>query len=90
MIRPLVYVEESEIIEFTARNEFPIICCSCPVVGTVDQKRQSMKQLIAELAKENPQIRKSMIGALGNVQLRHLMDRSLSSFETTGSGGDLV
>jgi len=90
VIRPLVYVEESEIIEFSVRNEFPIVGCSCPVAGAVDQKRQRMKQLIAELARENPHIRKSMIGALGNVQLRHLMDRRLTTFETTGSGGNLV
>ncbi len=90
VIRPMVYVEESEIIEFAARNEFPVICCSCPEVGTVDQKRQNMKRLIAELAKENPHIRKSMINALGNVQLRHLMDRSLPSVQITGSVQDLV
>jgi tRNA 2-thiocytidine biosynthesis protein TtcA len=78
VIRPLVYVEETEIAEFAGRNAFPLVCCSCPVVAAPDQKRQRMKQLISELSKENPQIRKSMIGALGNVQLRHLMDRRLS------------
>jgi len=90
VIRPLVYVEESNIAEFASRNAFPIVGCSCPVVGTVDQKRQRMKQLIADLAKEIPDIRHSMIGALGNVQPRHLMDRRLTSFETTGSDGKLV
>jgi tRNA 2-thiocytidine biosynthesis protein TtcA len=81
VIRPLVYVEEGEIIEFAARNAFPLVCCSCPEVDAPDQKRQRMKQLIAELARQNPQIRKSMIGALGNVQLRHLMDRRLTPFK---------
>jgi tRNA 2-thiocytidine biosynthesis protein TtcA len=90
VIRPLVYVEESEISEFASDNAFPIICCSCPRVGSVGQKRQRMKQLVAELAKENVQIRKSMIGALGKVQLRHLMDRSLSPLATAGSSVDLV
>ncbi|WP_432822865.1 tRNA 2-thiocytidine(32) synthetase TtcA [Trichloromonas sp.] len=90
VIRPFVYVEEQEIIQFTFRNEFPVVCCACPVCGVVDQKRKRMKQLIRDLAKENPHIRKSMIGALGNVQLRHLMDRNLPSFESAGSDENLV
>lgn len=77
VIRPLVYVEESDIIKFSQSAGYPIISCSCPVVGGVDQKRQRMKQLIKELAEENPQIRGSMLNALGNVLPRHLLDTSL-------------
>lgn len=80
VIRPLVYVEEREIAEFAIRNEFPIVDCSCPEAGTFDQQRRRMKQLICDLARENPRIRRSMIGALGNVQPRHLMDRRLTPF----------
>ena len=54
-----------------------MICCACPVCGQVDQKRKRMKQLIRELEKENPYLKRSMIRALGNVQPRHLMDRRL-------------
>ncbi len=78
VIRPLVYVEESDIIEYSQQVEYPIINCSCPVEGTVEQKRQRMKQLIAELAKDIPQIRNSMISALGNVLPRHLLDQHLA------------
>jgi len=84
VIRPLVYVEESEIIRFARQNAMPIICCACPVCGVVDQKRQRMKQLVKELAKENPHLRRSMIGALGNVHPRHLLDRNLSDFAQIG------
>jgi len=80
VIRPFVYVEEQDIIAFTRANAFPVICCACPVCGVVDQKRKRMKRLIAELAKENPHLKRSMIGALGNVHPRHLLDRSLKSF----------
>ncbi|SHJ27992.1 tRNA 2-thiocytidine biosynthesis protein TtcA [Malonomonas rubra DSM 5091] len=75
VIRPLVYVEEADISEYSRLIEYPLICCSCPVAGGVDQKRQRMKQLINDLAEEIPQIRNSMISALGNVQLRHLLDK---------------
>jgi len=74
VIRPLVYIEESDIIKFSRFNQDPIICCACPVCGTVDQNRQKMKGLIYTLATDIPQIRRSMIAALGNVQSRHLLN----------------
>ena len=77
VIRPLVYVEESDIIKLARQNEFPVIDCGCPVMGQEDQKRQRMKQLLTELADENPYLKRSMIRALGNVQPRHLLDREL-------------
>ncbi|MEJ2471085.1 MAG: tRNA 2-thiocytidine(32) synthetase TtcA [Desulfuromonadales bacterium] len=77
VIRPLVYVEEVDIIKFARQNRFPIIDCGCPVMGGVDQKRQRMKQLLAELHKENRYLKRSLIGALGNVRPRHLLDRDL-------------
>jgi tRNA 2-thiocytidine biosynthesis protein TtcA len=74
VIRPLVYVEEPDIIEFSRVNRFPIICCACPVCGQVDQKRKRMKQLVRDLQQENPTLKRSMIRALANVHPRHLMD----------------
>lgn len=77
VIRPLVYVEETDIIKFARQNQFPTIDCGCPVMGQEDQKRQKMKQLLAELHKENRYLRRSMIRALSNVRPRHLLDREL-------------
>ncbi len=77
VIRPLVYVEESDIIKLARQNAFPIICCCCPVCGLVDQKRQKMKRLISELSKENRYLKRSMIRALSNVRPRHLLDREM-------------
>ncbi|MBE0597565.1 MAG: tRNA 2-thiocytidine(32) synthetase TtcA [Desulfuromonadales bacterium] len=80
VIRPLVYVEEREIITFSRTNGFPVVCCACPVCGVVDQKRKRMKALIRDLAQDNPHLRQSLLGALGNVHPRHLLDRQLRSF----------
>jgi tRNA 2-thiocytidine biosynthesis protein TtcA len=80
VIRPFVYIEERDIITFTRANGFPVICCACPVCGVVDQKRKRMKQLLRELAADNPHLKRSMIGALGNVHPRHLLDRNLQTF----------
>ena len=77
VIRPLVYVEESDIIEYSQLAGYPLISCSCPVAGGTDQQRQRMKQLVKQLANEIPHIRSSMISALGNVQPRHLLDQGL-------------
>lgn len=77
VIRPLVYVEESDIIKLARQNAFPIIDCGCPVMGQVDQKRQRMKQLLKELHRENRYLKRSMIRALANVRPRHLLDREM-------------
>ncbi len=77
VIRPMVYVEETDIIKFARQNEFPIIDCGCPVMGQEDQKRQRMKSLLSELHKENRYLKRSMIRALSNVRPRHLLDRDM-------------
>jgi len=77
VIRPLVYVEERDIVQFSRTNRFPVVCCCCPVCGRSDQQRKRMKSLLAELERENPSVKRSLLRALANVQPRHLLDRSL-------------
>jgi tRNA 2-thiocytidine biosynthesis protein TtcA len=77
VIRPLVYVEEKEIIPFSRQNRFPVVCCCCPVCGTADQQRKKMKQLLTDLEQSIPQIKRSLLRALANVQPRHLLDQRL-------------
>jgi tRNA 2-thiocytidine biosynthesis protein TtcA len=48
--------------------------------GEGDLKRQRMKELINELAAENPHLRRSILHALGRVEPRHLLDRTLKQF----------
>jgi tRNA 2-thiocytidine biosynthesis protein TtcA len=78
VIRPLVYVEEKEIREFSSNNRFPVVCCKCPVCGSIDMQRKRMKALLTELEKENPSVKRSLLKALSNVQPRHLLDRKLN------------
>jgi tRNA 2-thiocytidine biosynthesis protein TtcA len=51
VIRPLVYVEEKEIIPFAGENRFPIVCCCCPVCSTAEMQRKKMKRLLNSLLK---------------------------------------
>lgn len=75
ILRPLVHVEETDIVEFSKRCAFPIVCCACPVCGTFDAKRQRMKRLVASLAEEIPNLRANIDGALGNIRLDRLLTR---------------
>ncbi len=77
VIRPLVYVEERDIISFSRAEGYPVVCCRCPVCGVADVQRKRMKELLATLEKENPHVKRSMLKALSNVQPRHLLDRRL-------------
>lgn len=86
VIRPLVYVPESEIIEFARLKDFPVVCCRCPACGEADMQRKRMKRLIAELSKDIPHVRQSLVRAMANIQPRHLLD---SRFSPSGvAGGD--
>ncbi len=75
VIRPLVYVEEKEIISFAGTNGFPIICCRCPVCGKADLQRRKMKKLLRELQTDIPHVKRSLLHALANLQPRHLLDQ---------------
>lgn len=80
VIRPLAYCQEQDIIAYLQEQNYPIIPCTlCGSQENMTRKR--VKQLIADLAKENPKIPSNMLNALGNVQLSQLMDRELWDFK---------
>ena len=77
VIRPLVYVTEAEARAYTLERGLPVIGCCCPACGDLSLKRQRLKRLIAEFEIEHPDVKQSMIKALGNVVPRHLNDQRL-------------
>jgi tRNA 2-thiocytidine biosynthesis protein TtcA len=78
VIRPLVYVTEAEARAYARENDLPIIGCCCPACGDLSLQRQRVKRLIMELEREHPNVKASMLKALGNVMPRHLLDRRLN------------
>ena len=78
VIRPLVYVTEAEARGYTQACGLPVIGCCCPACGDLSLKRQRLKRMIAELELEHPDIKHSMIKALGNVVPSHLLDTRLN------------
>ena len=77
VIRPLVYVTESEARGYAKAEALPIIGCCCPACGDLSLQRQRVKRMIAQLEVEHPDVKNSMIRALGNVAGRHLLDKRL-------------
>lgn len=77
VIRPLIYVAESDLAEFAEQKAFPII--PCDLCGSQEQlRRKRVKMLLRDLEKENPTLRQSLLAALGNVRPTHLFDQGLN------------
>jgi tRNA 2-thiocytidine biosynthesis protein TtcA len=77
VIRPLVFVTETEARAYTQECGLPVIGCCCPACGDLSLKRQRIKRMIADLELEHPDVKNSMIAALGRVVPSHLLDRRL-------------
>ena len=89
VIRPLAYCRETDIAEFAALAQFPII--PCDLCGSQSNlKRARIKRLIEDLEKEIPHVRASLLTALGRVVPSHLLDPNLFDFKKLSTGiGDV-
>ncbi len=75
VIRPLIFVAEDEIESYAKLREFPIIPCN--LCGSIQGRRQFVRQLLDELEETIPDVRNSVLAAMKNVRRSHLLDESI-------------
>ncbi len=87
VIRPLAYVEEQDLIAWSALREYPIIPCN--LCGSQDNlKRREAKAMLREWEKRFPGRVDTVFAALGRVAPSHLLDRTRHDFEAIGRRTD--
>jgi len=85
VIRPLVYCQENDIIQYAKEQAFPIIPCT--LCGSQENLvRQKIKVLIDQLALENTKIPSNMLHALQSLKPSQLMDKKWWDFKNLEEG----
>lgn len=64
VIRPLMYMNEADVIGFINKYEVPVVKSPCPADGHT--KREYIKQLLKTLNQENPGVKERMFTAIQN------------------------
>ncbi len=62
VIRPLMYMNEADVIGFVNKNELPVLKSACPVDGYT--KREYVKGLIKSINAETPGVKDRMFSAI--------------------------
>ena len=79
LIRPLAYVEESDLEAYAVDRAFPII--PCDLCGSQENlQRKQVKAMLREWERRHPGRLISIFSALGRVTPSHLLDRGLFDF----------
>ena len=79
VIRPLAYCRESDIAEYAAQRQFPIIPCN--LCGSQDNlQRQAVRRMLAGWERQQPGRSENVFRALAHVSPSHLADRQLFDF----------
>ncbi len=79
VLRPLAFCAEADLAKFAEAMRFPII--PCDLCGSQEGlQRNAMKAMLDEIERKMPGRKDTMIRALGNVRLSHLMDPRLFDF----------
>jgi tRNA 2-thiocytidine biosynthesis protein TtcA len=72
LIRPLVFVTEDLTTRFVESLGAPVIPCGCSQRS--GEVRRSLRGLLAELEKDFPRVKESLLSAMGNIEMDRLLD----------------
>ena len=75
VIRPLMFVDEADVIGFKNKYDLPVVKSGCPVDGYT--KRQYAKELVRQLNREHPGAKERMFHAILNGFLKGWPERSI-------------
>ncbi len=67
VIRPLIYMNEADVIGFVNKNNIPVVKSPCPV--DKHTKREYVKDLLNDLNRENPGVKQRMFTAIKDSNL---------------------
>lgn len=72
VIRPLIYCPEAMLADLATRRRVPILPCN--LCGSQpNTQRKQMKALLERMEAEHPHLRQTMLAAMGNVHMSHLL-----------------
>ena len=76
VIRPMMFIDEMEVIGFRNKYSLPVVKGKCPVDGHT--KRQYAKELLRELNKEHPGTKERMFHATLTGDIKGWPQRTIS------------
>ena len=82
MIRPLIYAQEKDVRYFVNRHPLPVITSPCPADKATE--RESMKQLLSELERNNKGLRHRIFGAIQKAGLDGYKEAKLTVYSDDG------
>lgn len=86
VIRPLIYVEEADVIGFVNKNDLPVVKSPCPADGNT--KREYVHQLLQRLNQEHHGVKNRMFTAICTGELNGFKEIPASAHIRTKSRKD--
>lgn len=76
VIRPLIYMNEVDVIGYVNKHQIPVVKSPCPADGYT--KREYVKELLRHLNQENPGVKERMFTAIQNGMESYGKEQKLS------------
>jgi tRNA 2-thiocytidine biosynthesis protein TtcA len=75
LIRPLLGVDEEQTLAYATEAGAPVVPCGCSM--KTDTVRRSLRQVLDNLERDYPGVKHTLLGALGNINPRRMLDLRL-------------